>query len=93
VASFGRGVVLIGRDGPLLRDVLGHTGVHMQEARDMPSAVQQAAAMAQPGDAVLLSPACASLDMFDNYEHRAEVFCQAVAELALSAGVPMAVAP
>ena len=93
VARFGRGVVLIGRDGPLLRDVLGHTGVHMQEARDMPSAVQQAAAMAQPGDAVLLSPACASLDMFDNYEHRAEVFCQAVAELALSAGVPMAVAP
>jgi UDP-N-acetylmuramoylalanine--D-glutamate ligase len=92
VTRFVRGVVLIGRDAPLLRDVLGHTGVLLHEASDMPSAVHQAAAMAQSGDAVLLSPACASLDMFDNYAHRAEVFCQAVADLALSTGVVTEVA-
>jgi UDP-N-acetylmuramoylalanine--D-glutamate ligase len=45
--------------------------------------------MAQSGDAVLMSPACASFDMFDHYGHRAEVFCQAVARLAEAAGVTM----
>jgi len=55
----------------------------------LPAAVQQARDMTQPGDAVLMSPACASLDMFRNYEHRAEVFRQAVAALAEQAGVSM----
>jgi UDP-N-acetylmuramoylalanine--D-glutamate ligase len=45
--------------------------------------------MAQRGDAVLMSPACASFDMFENYGHRAEVFCQAVAHLAEAAGLVM----
>jgi UDP-N-acetylmuramoylalanine--D-glutamate ligase len=47
----------------------------------MDDAVRQAAQQAQPGDAVLLSPACASFDMFRNYEHRAEVFVGAVYKL------------
>jgi UDP-N-acetylmuramoylalanine--D-glutamate ligase len=47
----------------------------------MSDAVHQATCLAQSGDAVLLSPACASFDMFRNYEHRAEVFVQAVQEL------------
>ena len=55
----------------------------------MNDAVVQAAYLAQSGDAVLMSPACASFDMFENYSHRAEVFCQAVAHLAEAAGVAM----
>jgi len=49
--------------------------------------VQVARGHAQSGDAVLMSPACASFDMFKNYEHRAEVFVKAVRELALEEGV------
>jgi UDP-N-acetylmuramoylalanine--D-glutamate ligase len=45
--------------------------VPIETAADMDDAVRRAAALAQPGDAVLLSPACASFDMFRNYEHRA----------------------
>ncbi|HWV18031.1 MAG TPA: UDP-N-acetylmuramoyl-L-alanine--D-glutamate ligase, partial [Rhodocyclaceae bacterium] len=56
-------------------------GVPLLAAEDMPAAVRLAARMAEPGDAVLLSPACASLDMFKNYAHRAEVFIAAVHEL------------
>jgi UDP-N-acetylmuramoylalanine--D-glutamate ligase len=52
----------------------------------MPEAVAFAAAQAHAGDAVIMSPACASFDMFKNYEHRAEVFRAAVAGLALTAG-------
>jgi UDP-N-acetylmuramoylalanine--D-glutamate ligase len=55
----------------------------------MDSAVTTAASLAQSGDAVLMSPACASLDMFDHYGHRAEVFCRAVAGLAEEAGTSM----
>jgi UDP-N-acetylmuramoylalanine--D-glutamate ligase len=54
------------------------TGVPLIDAATLPEAVQIASQQAHSGDAVLLSPACASLDMFDNYEHRARVFVEAV---------------
>ncbi|MDD2926889.1 cyanophycin synthetase, partial [Rhodoferax sp.] len=82
-----RAVVLIGRDAPLIRAALADTGVALHDAASMPQAVALAAAQAHAGDAVLMSPACASFDMFDNYEHRARVFVQAVTELADAAGV------
>ena len=62
---------------------------HSKVDRSVSDAVAQAASLAQSGDAVLMSPACASFDMFDNYGHRAEVFVQAVASLAEAAGVAM----
>ncbi|GAB4088212.1 Mur ligase family protein [Hydrogenophaga soli] len=80
-------VVLIGRDAPLLREVLAPTGVPLFDAPDMPQAVRLAAAQALEGQAVVMSPACASLDMFKNYAHRAQVFCDTVAELATEQGV------
>jgi len=78
VAQHARAVVLIGRDAPLIADALKDCGVPLQYATSMAEAVQQAAALAHSGDAVLLSPACASFDMFKNYVHRAEVFINAV---------------
>jgi UDP-N-acetylmuramoylalanine--D-glutamate ligase len=89
VKRFARGVVLIGRDAPVIRQALQDTSVPLHDAADMHGAVTQAAAMARGGDAVLMSPACASFDMFDHYGHRAEVFVQAVASLAEAAGVSM----
>jgi UDP-N-acetylmuramoylalanine--D-glutamate ligase len=89
VARYARGVVLIGRDAPLIREALQGSGVPLHYAADMADAVAQAASLAQSGDAVLMSPACASFDMFEHYGHRAEVFCQAVARLAEAAGVSM----
>jgi UDP-N-acetylmuramoylalanine--D-glutamate ligase len=89
VSRFARAVVLIGRDAPLIRAALQDTEVALHDAVDMPCAVSLAAKLAQSGDAVLMSPACASFDMFDHYEHRAEVFVQAVSALAETAGVAM----
>jgi UDP-N-acetylmuramoylalanine--D-glutamate ligase len=86
VSRYARAVVLIGRDAPLLRAALQATHVPLLEAESMAQAVAPANAQAHAGDAVLLSPACASFDMFDNYEHRAQVFAQAVGELASAAG-------
>jgi UDP-N-acetylmuramoylalanine--D-glutamate ligase len=81
VASHGRAVVLIGRDGPLIGKAVSGAGVTVESATDMADAVRRARALALPGDAVLLSPACASFDMFRNYEHRAQVFIAAVREM------------
>lgn len=74
-----RGAVTVGRDGPAIAAVLQDV-VAVMQARDMQDAVARAADMAQPGDAVLLSPACASFDMFRDYVHRGEVFAAAVRE-------------
>ena len=81
VAEHARAVVLIGQDAPLIESALAGCGVGVVHAQGMKDAVQQASRLAQRGDAVLLSPACASFDMFRNYVHRAEVFVQAVHEL------------
>jgi len=77
-----RAVLLLGRDAPRLREALSSAGVPMTDVQTLPQAVHEARQLAQPGDAVLLSPACASLDMFRNYSHRAEVFIQTVQALA-----------
>ena len=86
VARFARAVVLIGRDGPLVRAALEGTGVPLLDAGTMEEAVRVATQRAHAGDAVLMSPACASFDMFRNYGQRAEVFCAAVQALADEAG-------
>ena len=78
VAANARAVVLIGRDAPLIRLAIADAGVDILDAPSLEDAVRRAHAVAQPGDAVLLSPACASFDMFRNYVHRAEVFVAAV---------------
>ncbi len=82
VKENARAVVLIGRDASLIENALGSTGVPLFKADSLEQAVDAAFKAAQPGDAVLLSPACASFDMFRNYVHRAEVFCTAVHALA-----------
>jgi len=88
VRRHARAVVLIGRDAPLIRTALADAGVPLSDASSMEDAVAQAAQQAQPGDAVLMSPACASFDMFKGYPHRSEVFNAAVERLALEAGQP-----
>jgi UDP-N-acetylmuramoylalanine--D-glutamate ligase len=82
VIRHARAVVLIGQDGPEIGRTLATTGVTCVTAADMCAAVRQALALAQPGDAVLLSPACASMDMFRNYVHRGQIFTQQIQALA-----------
>lgn len=84
VRQYARAVVLIGRDAPLIEAALASTGVPLLHAASMEEAVKAAAGRARPGDAVLLSPACASFDMFKDYAHRAAVFCEAVQDWAES---------
>lgn len=86
VRRFARAVVLIGRDGPLIGQSLQAAGVPVRSAATLDEAVALAGELAQAGDAVLLSPACASFDMFRSYEHRAQVFREAVQALARAAG-------
>jgi UDP-N-acetylmuramoylalanine--D-glutamate ligase len=89
VARYARAVVLIGRDAPLIRAALAQSEVPLVDVDSMEAAVAQANQRAHAGDAVLMSPACASFDMFDNYAHRAQVFCAAVKDLAMADGVDM----
>ena len=77
-----RAVVLIGQDAPKIRRDLAESGsVRLVDCATMDEAVRTAYAIARPGDAVLLSPACASFDMFKGYAHRAQVFAEAFAAL------------
>ena len=89
VARHVRQVLLIGRDAPLLRSALSGSGVPLVDAVSMDQAVTLASQAARAGDAVLMSPACASFDMFRNYGHRAQVFRDAVTRLAEEAGLVM----
>jgi UDP-N-acetylmuramoylalanine--D-glutamate ligase len=80
VAAHCRAVVLIGRDADLIAQALGDE-VPLVRVATLDDAVQRCAELAQAGDAVLLSPACASFDMFKNYEERGRLFAQAVGDL------------
>jgi len=76
VPKFASHVLLIGRDAPLIEKVVAG-----ESCGSLEEAVERAAQVAKPGEAVLLSPACASFDMFRDYRHRGEVFAQAVRNL------------
>ena len=86
VARHVRAVALIGRDAAAIAAALHTTGVTMQRHETLQAATRWCFEQAQPGDAVLLSPACASLDMFRNYAHRAEVFVAEVQAWAAERG-------
>ncbi|NPC56073.1 UDP-N-acetylmuramoyl-L-alanine--D-glutamate ligase [Caenimonas soli] len=89
VSRHARAAVLIGRDAPQIRAVLEPTGVPLLDAESMEQAVSLATQRAHAGDAVLMSPACASFDMFRDYPHRAQVFRAAVRATAEQAGVEL----
>ena len=86
LAEHARAVALIGRDAGLIAQAVDGCGVPMRHCRDLEDAVRWCAEQAHSGDAVLLSPACASFDMFRNYAHRAEVFIDLVRTLQKEAG-------
>ena len=81
LAQHARAIALIGRDASLIAAAVDGCGVPTQQCADMEAAVRWCAGQARTGDAVLLSPACASFDMFRNYAHRAQVFIDAVRAL------------
>lgn len=85
VRSWARGAVTFGRDGDLIAHAIEGAGVEMARAATLEEATRKAFAMARPGDAVLLSPACASWDMFPNYAVRAQVFRDEAAKIAAEA--------
>jgi UDP-N-acetylmuramoylalanine--D-glutamate ligase len=86
IARYVRTVVLFGRDAPLIRAAIEGADVPLLDANSMDDAVAQANRAAHAGDAVLLSPACASFDMFKDYAHRAQCFIDGVRALALDSG-------
>jgi UDP-N-acetylmuramoylalanine--D-glutamate ligase len=83
---FARAAATIGQDAEAIEAVLQSNGVHFQRHATLEEATRWAHAQAEPGDAVLLSPACASFDMFKGYAHRAQVFCDAMKALAEDRG-------
>ncbi|HEV3427798.1 MAG TPA: UDP-N-acetylmuramoyl-L-alanine--D-glutamate ligase [Paraburkholderia sp.] len=86
VARWCRAVMLIGRDAPKIRAALESTGIALTDHATLEDATRAAATLAEPGDVVLLSPACASFDMFKGYAHRAAVFRDTVEAIAAERG-------
>ena len=89
VQRYARSVLLIGKDAGQIAAALQDTGVPLTQVATLEQAVELAASQAQQGDAVLLSPACASMDMFRDYAHRAQVFCASVEQLAEARGMSL----
>ncbi len=86
VGKYVHTVLLIGKDAAAVGAALSTTGAELVSCASLEEAVERASGVAKAGDIVLLSPACASMDMFKNYAHRAHVFVDAVKEIALSRG-------
>jgi UDP-N-acetylmuramoylalanine--D-glutamate ligase len=86
VQSHARAVVLIGRDRERIRNALAPAGIALMSADTLEEAVRMAYAAAMPGEAVLLSPACASFDMFRDYRDRGETFARIARGLAHDLG-------
>jgi UDP-N-acetylmuramoylalanine--D-glutamate ligase len=84
--SMGRAVVLIGEATPIIERALRGVPYPVERAASLEAAVQRAQELAEPGDAVLLAPACASFDMFRSYAHRGDVFVAAVRGLSSRKG-------
>jgi UDP-N-acetylmuramoylalanine--D-glutamate ligase len=83
IRRFAKSVILIGRDAGLIRSATASSGIEFIDQQTLEQAVVYAASIAVSGDIVLLSPACASFDMFKDYAHRAHVFADAVQELTM----------
>lgn len=81
IVQYAKHVILLGKDAQGIEDALEDSSTEITRVATIEEAVQVASQIAQTGDKVLLSPACASLDMFRDYVHRAEVFSHAVNEL------------
>ena len=86
VERYTKAVLLIGKAAPEIRSAIQLVGVELHDFSTLEEAVLAASTMAKDGDIVLLSPACASFDMFRNYAHRAQVFVDAVREIAITKG-------
>jgi UDP-N-acetylmuramoylalanine--D-glutamate ligase len=86
VSDFVHTVALIGKDAGTLRETLQDTGAALITCASLEEATQRLAEKAAAGDIVLLSPACASMDMFKNYAHRAQVFIDTVKDMASEKG-------
>ena len=77
-----KALILLGRDAPVIEEAAKRTGfTDIYNCKDMPECVRKAAEIAGTGDKVLLSPACASWDMYDNFEQRGRHFKQCVKEM------------
>lgn len=88
IRAHAKAVVTIGRDGPAIAEIAKRAGVKTQAVASMEEAVRTGYELAKPNAVVMLSPACASFDMFANYSERGHIFCRAVETLSQEMGLP-----